>query len=471
MLLHATYTIMSVAAFHELLDNALQVDFPGPRDSFTLRTRFEQAPNSVILALCQQIVVAAEDQPDDALFDVLVQLLKESGEKHLDTPNLNGETLLMGVADFKYLYGFKTLIDAGANPNAYDSTLPLPRPKSSNGDQGGQRDTQVRGVLHRVVSDAQCIGLDCDEIINSMLQTLQACARFRINPTVSSFRNGKQTYLQSLKEHDALLATYFPHRVTYDDITNFIAAKPTDTVEEYMRDNQLDLIKICIRTNTYGPDLRMFNLNDQFYRLEPNVVPTDRWTLLHWAIAREASDSVEFVRYLLNAGANPNVWCSDMESHTALMMALQGIYSESWNGEQFIGATLNKQEIVRALVRMPNIDLNVIDGGVTALQRAAAHNLVEVVDVLLAGGADVNAQNKEGYTALMLAARNNHLDMVTALMNHPGIDLNLRDKDGETAILSKRPAESEPGGGASKPNKRKKNYKIVDTLPFSRLKL
>jgi len=39
-----------------------------------------------------------------------------------------------------------------------------------------------------------------------------------------------------------------------------------------------------------------------------------------------------------------------------------------------------------------------------------------------------------GCTALMFAATNNHLDMVTALMQHPKIDLNVQNRDKETAL-------------------------------------
>lgn len=41
---------------------------------------------------------------------------------------------------------------------------------------------------------------------------------------------------------------------------------------------------------------------------------------------------------------------------------------------------------------------------------------------------------KNGYTALMLAVVNNHLDMVVALMQHPFINLNVQNKNKETAL-------------------------------------
>ena len=49
---------------------------------------------------------------------------------------------------------------------------------------------------------------------------------------------------------------------------------------------------------------------------------------------------------------------------------------------------------------------------------------------------NVNAVTTEYYgrTALMKAARFNHLDMVVSLLNHPGIDVNVQDSDNFTAL-------------------------------------
>src|SRR5215831_1664728 len=53
---------------------------------------------------------------------------------------------------------------------------------------------------------------------------------------------------------------------------------------------------------------------------------------------------------------------------------------------------------------------------------------------LLARGADVNASNDAGATALMLAAYHGRLEMVRALTDH-GADLNVVDRDGFTAAM------------------------------------
>jgi hypothetical protein len=51
-----------------------------------------------------------------------------------------------------------------------------------------------------------------------------------------------------------------------------------------------------------------------------------------------------------------------------------------------------------------------------ALGEAAAHERVETITILLDGGCDVNAQDHDGYTALMFAAMGGHNDAVRLLL-------------------------------------------------------
>ena len=64
--------------------------------------------------------------------------------------------------------------------------------------------------------------------------------------------------------------------------------------------------------------------------------------------------------------------------------------------------------------------------------------------IILGMFCNVNAATHYGTTALMFAAANDHLDMVVSLMNHPGIDLNVQDRDNWTvlhfAVLNNRTA-------------------------------
>jgi uncharacterized protein len=77
-------------------------------------------------------------------------------------------------------------------------------------------------------------------------------------------------------------------------------------------------------------------------------------------------------------------------------------------------------------------------GGIwVPLCAAVRGNNLDVVKLLIDAKADVNAQEEEGSTALMLAAFQGNLEMVKLLVA-AGADPKLQDEDGETAIVSAR---------------------------------
>ena len=60
------------------------------------------------------------------------------------------------------------------------------------------------------------------------------------------------------------------------------------------------------------------------------------------------------------------------------------------------------------------IDLTIDESWHTALITAASNGHVEMVELLIDAGANVNKCDKRKYTALHYAATNNHLDVVKA---------------------------------------------------------
>ena len=84
-------------------------------------------------------------------------------------------------------------------------------------------------------------------------------------------------------------------------------------------------------------------------------------------------------------------------------------------------------------------DVNAVDNdGRTAMMLAAqnGHLTPELLKVLVSIGADVNARDKKGITAMMSAAQNGHLtpELLDTLV-FMGSDLNARDKKGKAAMI------------------------------------
>lgn len=65
--------------------------------------------------------------------------------------------------------------------------------------------------------------------------------------------------------------------------------------------------------------------------------------------------------------------------------------------------------------------------GQTALMLAVSHGRLEMVELLLESGADVNMKDDDGSTALMCATEHGHVDIVKTLLSHPDIDMSLKD--------------------------------------------
>ncbi|HEX4997353.1 MAG TPA: ankyrin repeat domain-containing protein [Terriglobia bacterium] len=74
--------------------------------------------------------------------------------------------------------------------------------------------------------------------------------------------------------------------------------------------------------------------------------------------------------------------------------------------------------------------------GVTDLMRASAKGDAAEVQRLLSAGADLNAQDASGWTALMYAARNDKTSGAVAALLKAGADPNARSMMGQTALMA-----------------------------------
>ena len=69
-----------------------------------------------------------------------------------------------------------------------------------------------------------------------------------------------------------------------------------------------------------------------------------------------------------------------------------------------------------------------LQGGQTALMLGVSHERDDMVRALLSCRADVNLQDEEGTTALMVACRQGNADMDRLLLAQPGCQVALTDK-------------------------------------------
>jgi len=180
--------------------------------------------------------------------------------------------------------------------------------------------------------------------------------------------------------------------------------------------------------------------------INPNAQNSDGRTVL---IAAAARGELDVVNLLLSRGVDVNV--KDNRGYTALAHALEARYPEVEEAllnrpelNPNVGGLLerpvllayvwrdNKKATERLLALGADVKLQDKDGD-TALHGAAETGNVEIMRMLLDKGADPNAKNKQGGTPLMWAAVFGNDDAVRLLLSR-GADASLKDNDGITAL-------------------------------------
>ncbi|MGO9589038.1 MAG: TonB family protein [Candidatus Acidiferrales bacterium] len=135
----------------------------------------------------------------------------------------------------------------------------------------------------------------------------------------------------------------------------------------------------------------------------------------HAEIPDESVHRDTVVDLLLDAGANIN--------------------ARGWDGETAL-FTL-EDDPAKELIRH-HINLEIRDKyGETALIRTVSDSIAEL---LIKAGADVNAHDNDGNTALIQAAENNFTDKLEMLVKAPGIRVEQRNNKGETALMKAKAA-------------------------------
>ena len=137
-----------------------------------------------------------------------------------------------------------------------------------------------------------------------------------------------------------------------------------------------------------------------------------------------ASDrgDLALVRDLVGQGVDPNAQIPGyVVGETPLMAA----------------AEEGREDVTQFLLSLPATNLEARgEGGWTALLVASSNGHLNIVKLLLDHGADPEAVTVSGTTPLMAAAREGREDVAQFLLSLPNINLEARDEDGWTALLA-----------------------------------
>lgn len=139
-----------------------------------------------------------------------------------------------------------------------------------------------------------------------------------------------------------------------------------------------------------------------------------------FAISEEGRRRAEIPEDLVHRGAVVRM----------LLEAGADINARGWEGETALFSL--EDDAVQELLRH-HIDLEARDKrGNTALMETVSDSIAKL---LIGAGAEVNAEDKKGQTALIMAAERNYVAKLAALVRAPGIGLEHRDHDGATALM------------------------------------
>ena len=206
-------------------------------------------------------------------------------------------------------------------------------------------------------------------------------------------------------------------------------------------------------------------------RAGANAKASNRYGVTPLALAA-LNTNASVVEMLVSAGADPNA--SSPEGETILMTAARAggaeaikvliahgarvNATEKWQGQTALmwAAAENHPDAIKALVergaeinarskewqfpeyRYQTNGMAVFQlprGGWTALMYAARQNAIEAAAALADLGADMNAGDPDGTTALQLAVINVHYDLANRLLEK-GADPNVADRSGMTALYA-----------------------------------
>ncbi|OQR81985.1 hypothetical protein THRCLA_11235 [Thraustotheca clavata] len=158
---------------------------------------------------------------------------------------------------------------------------------------------------------------------------------------------------------------------------------------------------------------------------------------------------LDVVKFLALHGANLNqvtdnavfpLRIAAQEGHTEVVRYLVPLLNDvdrrnCYGDTALYMATQNQHiEVVKCLSSKANVNLSMEDGS-TSLSRACLDGNVDIVDILIQNGADVNMPSFDGNRPLVIAAEKGHYTVVKRLLAEVDkINVNVQNQEGKTAL-------------------------------------
>jgi ankyrin repeat protein len=150
-----------------------------------------------------------------------------------------------------------------------------------------------------------------------------------------------------------------------------------------------------------------------------NLTDVNGNTALHYSVSHGNFDVVSVL--LDSKVANPTIL--NKAGYTCIMLISLAQINTDTN-----------RAVVRRLFSLGDINVRGSQHGQTALMLAVSHGRLEIVQLLVESGADLNIRDEDGSSALMCAAEHGQVEIVKFLLAQPDTDIFAKDNDGLTAL-------------------------------------
>lgn len=356
--------------------------------------------------------------------DLLALLLSAGAD--VDSPNLEGQTALMAVARTGNLDAAKLLLKAGADMNAAEAW-------------GGQTAmmwaaSRKHPAMIELLADngadinARAIGRDWDRRVTSEPRVKELHTG-GFTPLLYAVRENCLACVKVLLESGADINKPDP-----DNVSPLVLA---------LLNLRFDVAKYLVEA---GADVNQWDIWGEtplYAAADTNIVPNsarrDRESL-------DDATGLEVARLLLEKGANPdlqlklpplprNIYQDRAGDYQGLNTGSTPLERAAYGGDVPYMSLLLEYD---ANVELSNVNgigpimALIADGGSRGASKTEA-NIVSGLELLVANGADLNARNNIGETALHVTTRTNRGAVVRFLVEN-GADLQAENKRGLTAI-------------------------------------